>query len=463
MKTIYRFVLLTIIMMLPTMVLMAQDRIPLQFDQVVTGNISEDNPSDTYTFTGQAGQVISISMSAANSDLDSYLTLITPSGQDSYNDDGGSNTDSLLVAILPIDGVYTIEASSCCETTGVYELLVTLINPMPLAVGQTQTVEVNDSQPYAYLLMDDVPVELLSLFAETIAGDVDIYIEVQDIAGYLLSYGYSVEGSLASIDPLFTRLRATYLVIVYRSDWDDTTGTSATVSVSANTIETQLINVGDTVTGILDDSNPSDHFIFRGAVDDIVNLTGSQLDSNPFSFTVYEPNGYYVTSGYTYYDSDTGVYEIDSLRLSEEGEYMIVVSRATVDGSDEAASTPYSLTLVATEIPVLEPNIAVFGQLDESVPELIYQYNGERGQALRITLDSQGSEYGPSLRVDGPTAFRLSHEIFTMTASSSVPSTLTFDVILSHDGAYIFTVSNAFRDSYGTPRGSFRLLVETLY
>ncbi len=81
----------------------------------VTGSISQNNKFDLYVFEGQAGDVVTISMTATSQTLDTLLYLIDPSGLEiAVNDDivPGSNTNSLIQNItLTQDGTYTIIAT----------------------------------------------------------------------------------------------------------------------------------------------------------------------------------------------------------------------------------------------------------------------------------------------------------------------------------------------------------------
>ena len=102
----------------------------------VGGIISAANPFDVYSFVGDAGETVTISMSAATPTLDTNVYLISPSGQEvAANDDGdpfalGSNTrktDSVISSvILPENGPYLVIATRYGNqyggSLGVYEL-----------------------------------------------------------------------------------------------------------------------------------------------------------------------------------------------------------------------------------------------------------------------------------------------------------------------------------------------------
>jgi hypothetical protein len=116
---------------------------PIAFGQTRTGSLSSGdctNPVDDdgtlvdfYTFTGTAGQQISITMSAASgSSVNPYLYLLLPNGDllAEDNDGGGGTTaripQSTGFGRLPMSGTYTIVANTVATNqTGNYNLTLT--------------------------------------------------------------------------------------------------------------------------------------------------------------------------------------------------------------------------------------------------------------------------------------------------------------------------------------------------
>ncbi len=104
--------------------------------QTLAGDISPTNKFDLYTFNGEAGDVISISMQRTAGNLDTTLFLLDSSGlQLTFNDDvvAGDNTDSLISEFtLPQTGQYIIIAThfglSYGGTTGTYNLTFSRLN-----------------------------------------------------------------------------------------------------------------------------------------------------------------------------------------------------------------------------------------------------------------------------------------------------------------------------------------------
>lgn len=102
----------------------------LEDGSVVQADIDQDHHEVRYTFDGQAGQEVTVTMSAIDGSLDTYLSLYDDAGnQIAFNDDSapGKIAESRLENIhLVADGTYTIVASryggETGRTTGTYEL-----------------------------------------------------------------------------------------------------------------------------------------------------------------------------------------------------------------------------------------------------------------------------------------------------------------------------------------------------
>jgi serine protease Do len=94
---------------------------------------SDVHPSDSsyfnaYTFEGKAGQRVEIDMTS--SEVDPYIILLAPDGQDlGHDDDSGGGSNARLTIALPADGIYTVLANTYqAGETGHYSLRLTMGN-----------------------------------------------------------------------------------------------------------------------------------------------------------------------------------------------------------------------------------------------------------------------------------------------------------------------------------------------
>jgi hypothetical protein len=121
------FLLLLLVMIAPAV--LAQD----DDERRYTGEIDEDTPSQDYQITLEAGQSVLISTEATSGDLDTTLTLRSPTGRWlTSNDDREEGTlDSMVGYTAAEDGLYTItvarfDMQDGYITSGEYELTITV-------------------------------------------------------------------------------------------------------------------------------------------------------------------------------------------------------------------------------------------------------------------------------------------------------------------------------------------------
>jgi hypothetical protein len=104
---------------------------PVTIPMSQDGNLTPDDFSyggvlmDFYKFTGNAGEVVTLSMSSSSFDTKLGLVALSDSEDWSqYDDDGGGGTNSRLTATLPQSGPYLIIATSYQGGSGGYALSI---------------------------------------------------------------------------------------------------------------------------------------------------------------------------------------------------------------------------------------------------------------------------------------------------------------------------------------------------
>lgn len=106
--------------------------IPIESGDTVGGEITTTRTARYYTFSGAAGDTVTILMERGAGALDSLLILRDPFGAEiALDDDGGGGQNSLISGfVLPADGVYTIAATrferDAGQTVGRYTLTLTI-------------------------------------------------------------------------------------------------------------------------------------------------------------------------------------------------------------------------------------------------------------------------------------------------------------------------------------------------
>jgi hypothetical protein len=93
---------------------------------------------DTYVFDGAEGETVRLELTSA--DFDTYLGLVTPSGEEIGNDDFEGDTDRSVIELkLPESGRYRVQATSyAAAETGRYRLALSTGSPSVRAAPRSQ-------------------------------------------------------------------------------------------------------------------------------------------------------------------------------------------------------------------------------------------------------------------------------------------------------------------------------------
>jgi len=151
---------------------------------------SDGSYFDAYTFEGEVGQQIVIEMSSG--DLNAYLILLEPSGNDvAQDDDGGGNGNARLVTTLPRSGVYTVLANTrLAGETGRYSLQISALDRAP-STGATNTLILQEQGllgPNSQVWREDGSLFQEFTFQGTQGQQVSINMESDEFDTYLMLF-----------------------------------------------------------------------------------------------------------------------------------------------------------------------------------------------------------------------------------------------------------------------------------
>jgi hypothetical protein len=360
----------------------------------VEGELNDDALVAHYTFTGQEGDVVSISL--VSDDFDSYLVLLDDSGTIlDENDDGAGSLNSLINGfVLPADGEYTIEATSFSRfSTGSYTLTVSEGSTGPVVSGDTvaqDSGEISIGDAVTGSLNTSTVTTRYTFEAEAgqvvtislTSEDFDTYVRLLDPSGSELAYDDDSGGNLDSrIGPFTLPSNGTYTISV------ESFGGSATGSynLSLSASQLQLMEYSQVIQGALTFESPSALYSFRGQAGDVitVNMTSSDFDSY---LTLAEGN----SAGFPLISDDDGGGNLNSLigpyTLPSTGNYLITVS--SLSGSDIGN---YTVSLNRVTLDTIQVGETVEAQIVENGGALYYSFEGTMGSVVNITVDSGGS------------------------------------------------------------------------
>jgi len=409
--------------------------IDVQYGDMLSGNIDDAVPAVTYRFYGRGGDVVTLTMSRAGGDLNSYLYLLDGDGQLLYedNDSGANDTDALILYTLPVDGPYLVTATRLGQAQG------TTSGSFVFEIQSTSSpagIEA-DSEPS---LPDDYADLPEIVYGETVEGEIsngkfmDVYV-FKGTEGDVISIDMvSVNpDSPAALDPFLVLLDDQRIPLAERDDIVDGVQRDAHLEFTLprtayyGIVATRFDHERGTTTGAyaLTLNGPTDAI----ATPDATQRSTSSLDqlvatplipgspvqatfdkaAHLYSFTAFA--GSLVDIAVTTdpgLDSlvvlaDEDLREIQSsitgaltnITISETGKYLVMVAPRL--GPAYQQDGGYILALNLTSETTTEPSTAarqlvygdvVNGVIDDSTTSQIYTFAGAEGQRIRIVMEA---------------------------------------------------------------------------
>ncbi|MCA9911509.1 MAG: hypothetical protein KC519_22800 [Anaerolineae bacterium] len=467
------------LLLITPMAALAQADTALSYGSSLDGAITDAQPEVRYTFSGAAGDLIVARMMATDTELDSYLILLDPSGEQiTFDDDDGGSLNSLIGPFsLPIDGEYTLIATHCCpsgsyNSSGSFVISVNKIDAQPLTADEPLAFDLADAQQvlvYAYTATEP-QVVFVQTHDLSVPGGVTLSVLnlSQDMSLY--DSNQELDPSLEPAAPVYLSAPGDYLVTLRQETVAfDAEAAPVSGNLSASVLPMTALTLGESVSGTLDDANPFAVHSFDVSDTQLLSLSGSsESGTAPYELVIYDPTGAPILYNSTAF-ADDNTFSYDPVQLTESGTYVAIARR-----TDVGTSSTYTYAIGESQTAVLVLGEEVTGELpiQNEVFERVYRLDGISGQRVRITLRSIDNQYAPGIYIQGPatsdaapdsSSIPGSGNNYNLNLNSSTPGTVTYETVLPATGAYVVRVSNI-ASAYGSTAfpGHYSLLIEAL-
>lgn len=364
----------------------------ITYGQTVTGELTLEAPFQDWTFSGSAGDEVTISV--VSQEFDTFLILFDDQEFEvAFDDDSGDGLNSTIGPfLLPLDGTYTIRVSSYdweflgIEAPGVYDLTLqsdgVVITPPPpppgdnvIAIGETQTGTLSTQQPFADWTFtasegDTVTIAVRSLDFDTyllLFDDQEMELARDDDGG---------DGLNSRIGPFPIPADGTYTIRVTSYDWEVLGAeVGGNYELTVESAEIVPIVLGESVTGTIDSANLLDVYGFEGTAGQIIT---AELMTTGFAtyMELIGPGGLRTFS-------NEGI--IGPVVLPEDGTYTIVVT-----SFDTFEPEDYTLTVNAVEPVRVTYGEEIAANFDDS-SILYYTFDGKTGDTVDVIVNSEGT------------------------------------------------------------------------
>lgn len=384
----------------------------LPFGETITGEITNDQFRQLYTFGGSEGQVVAITMRHVDGDLDPVVLLMNNTGIVlSYSDDDDEGRDAIIASQrLPADGTYVVIATRFGHehgsTSGTYELRLdslgsTASGGSNLRLGTSIVGEITPDASEVIYTFQATRGQVINIYMKRTSGDLDPLIDLfNESGGHLISGDDDLNayGSLnAAILNYMIPADGRYIIRATRWGYSagDTRG-SFLLEISEippETLGTRPANArfmayGDNVTATIDSDISIRFFQFEAVRGDVVSAVAARESGNispQLSLLYLDLRPISVgTTGSGQEDSRI------SATIPENGRYLLAVSRFR--GEEGTSEGEFILSLIgrqgigggdALEI-VYEAQLT--GIIDNTRSTETYIFLGEAGDVVTITM-----------------------------------------------------------------------------
>ena len=333
---------------------------------------------ELYSFAGQAGDFISITMTAVESSLRPRLLLLNPQG-DRLTDASSEGSATATLSDFAIDesGTYFLLASGLVESEGSYELLLTRSTPPTLAFGQTESADFAEVQTWQFTGDAEQIISVaVTAVDESILPTFDLF-DSENI--YLTSSQLSADGRTATLSIFILPASGNYFLRI-----SDAAGqASGGYSVVITEVDPQSIDaiVLDTSTPGRLESDPLWLLSLPEGAETAELIRVRMLAIGQPRFTPYltpfDAFGNQVQA-VVLTDEDASAAEVILLVAPNQRYYL---RTASVSGELEGQ---YTIRAESIEIPTIEIGEPVAGS---TVEQPIWSFTGNEGETIAIEMN----------------------------------------------------------------------------
>jgi hypothetical protein len=388
MKQALRLGLVLVLLSLLAVPVLAQGTTTIDFGDTVESALDNEHPTREYSFEGEAGQTVTITLNS--DDYDPLLVLLDADGQEvAMNDDGGSSGLNSQIGPFTLSetGEYTIVAdsyshyfnNSSSSTVGSFTLRLEAIDIRRIEYTQQVKGELATDQPTAYYQFRGQEGDVVNIVVGTdgFGASVELSQMAPEDMGIVLISGTDYSGAgMATIGGYALPETTNYLLVVRSSSGD-----LGEFTLSVDKVDVTPLAFDEPVTLSFDTETVLAYLSFEAEAGDVVSLTVKSDGTFDTTMTLNGPDGYQV--GYV---DDT--YGLDPALvnqiLTQSGLYTVIVKPYSQGGVGEV-----ELRLEQSELASLDDGPLTLALSSNQTRDTV-TYSANAGDVVRLTLETQG-------------------------------------------------------------------------
>jgi len=450
----------------------------------VNGSLNDETFRQVYTFEGHTNEVISISMSRIEGNLDPYLLLTDERGTIlALSDDNGSGMNAQIASKrIPADGTYVIIATRFGQehgsTMGSYTLLLEYVgieagDTSIIAYGENILGRITPEEPLAFYFVRAQRGDVINISLRRTSGNLDPHLDLATPDGRILVSNDDdplAEGTLDAGISNYTILETgIYLLVATRfgREAGDTTG-SYVLSVEQTPPQelgtspdmARLMDYGMALEGTIDDDVPERYYRFDAERGDVITVTMSVNDGN------LDPLVRLTDTNFSelVMDDDSGGNKnarIAAYTLPNTGTYYLLATRAGGQGGKTAGAYTLELTgrpgVGGGQVLEIVYGATVNGLIDDQNSAEQYLFVGQQGDVIRISMERTSGDLDALITLlDGE-----GKQIAFDDDGGDDQNALLPEFVLPSEGMYVVIASRFDREA-GTTSGAYLLTLDLI-
>jgi len=453
----------------------------------ISGEINNRTPRAVYYFDGLRGEVVSISLTATDGDLDPVLTVMDTSGNiiASQDDSEGSRDITLDALSIPQSSRYYVIISrfgyGLGSTSGGYDLNVERIgvssaSGSALRYGDSVINNITNMTPQVYYSFRAERGDLVNIKMVHDSGDLDPYLQVVNSNAFVIADNDDVAGSGldAQIDGLLIEDTGTYIIVATRYGESAGTSTGRFIltleegqgSGLGNSPQAAIpILVGDSQEDSISDDAFAKYYVFDARQNDLITARMSRSNGSLDSFlAIADANLQELANN----DDGGGGHNalIDNFMIPADGRYYLIATR--LDREEGTTSGNFKLELqslgnafdgVPSDAQRIAYGTTVTGRVDDQTPQVLYAFHGVEGEPITVSVNRGDGDLDPVVDILSSDQISLASD----DDSGGGQDARVARYVLPRTGLYYIRVGR-FSGTDGNPntRGSFILVLARL-
>jgi hypothetical protein len=455
---------------------------PLNVGETVNGTLDDQVFRQTYTFAGQANEVIAVSMARLTGDLDPYLLLIDESGNilATSDDDGPGSDAQIRFKPLLEDGQYFVIATRFGQelgsTSGDYALSLERVGGgvtehTVLRYGDSVIGRITRNEPLIFYFLRAQRGDVINVTMRRTSGSLDPHLDLATTDGVVLISNDDdprAEGTLDAGIANYTILDNSVYVIVatrFGREAGDTEGSyvlevkqTPPAELGTSPDNARLIDYGAASDGTVDDNTPVRYFRFDGKRGDVIAATVSATSGNLDSLVkLADANLVELVQ-----DDNSGTdrdARIVAFTLPATGTYYLEATRSGGLGGHTSGTFTLQLNgrpgIVGGRALEIRYGTTVSGQISDQIVSEEYVFLGQEGDVIQIQMERASGDLDPLVTLYDSDRKQIAFD----DDSGGETAAIIKGFVLPRDDTYLLVASRYEREE-GVTSGAYLLTLE---